>query len=98
MGALAIAWNPYLTMWLPHPVYKALPVVYATVGVALTPLFGFSVPILLSSALFLAAGALTVWWRHKYRDKPPSMQELLRSSWARRRARRIAALRAMDLK
>jgi len=85
-------------MWIPDPIYKALPIVYAIVGVSLVPLFGLSTPIVVSAAMFIAAAAITVYWRFQFRDRPPPIDQVLRKKWAERRARRIAALEAMDLK
>jgi hypothetical protein len=85
-------------MWLPDPIYKALPVVYAAIGALLIPLFGLSTLIVVSAVIFLAAAGLTVYWRMQYRDRPPPIEDILRAKWAQRRARRIATHQAMDLK
>lgn len=85
-------------MWIPDPIYKALPVAYATVGALLIPFFGMSLPIVVSALTLFAAAALTVFWRFQYRDRPPPLEEMLRRKWAQRRARRVAKLAAMDLK
>lgn len=85
-------------MWIPDPIYKALPVAYVAVGALLVPVFGVSTPIIVSAGSFFAAAAMTLFWRHQYRDRPPAIEDVLRQKWAKRRARRVATLEAMDLK
>ncbi|MDO9236774.1 MAG: hypothetical protein Q7U28_12195 [Aquabacterium sp.] len=85
-------------MWLPDSIYRILPAAYAVTGVALVPLFGFSGPAVISSAMLLAAALLTTVWRytHPERKTPSSAPTAsdVRDEWAQRRLRREESMRA----
>lgn len=81
-------------MWIPDPIYKKLPLVYTAAGAALIPAFGVTTPIVVSAAMFFAAGLLTYLWRRQHQEEPePVPQSTLRDEWAQRRARRIESMK-----
>ena len=52
-------------MWIPEPLYRIMPVLYAAGGVLTLVLFGVQSPSALSALLLFAAAAVTWRWRGK---------------------------------
>ena len=50
-------------MWIPEPVYQALPPIYSVAGVA-TIAYSLSVVNVLSGMLLISAGGI-VWWQRR---------------------------------
>jgi hypothetical protein len=76
-------------MWIPDPVYKKLPVIYAAAGLLLYPLFGMSMPIVVSSMMLLTAAVLTYVWRRQHEQVDLSPRDRLREQFELRRSRRL---------
>lgn len=57
-------------MWIPGPLYRKMPMLYAAGGVVTVALFGIQSPTLLSAMLLFGAAAVT--WR--WRAKPPPLK------------------------
>lgn len=78
--------------WIPEPIYKTLPVAYATAGAALIAAFGLRGPAAISALALFAAAALTALWRHQHRDNTPAPKEASpqKQAWEERRAKREA--------
>ncbi|MDI1259010.1 hypothetical protein [Aquabacterium sp.] len=80
-------------MWIPDSLYKLLPFVYALVGAALIPIFGFSGPSMVSAILLLAASVLTTLWRYRPQDDAPkAMSPSVRDEWEKRKERRTESM------
>ncbi|MBC7701687.1 hypothetical protein [Aquabacterium sp.] len=77
-------------MWIPESLYKMLPFIYALVGAALIPVFGFSGPSMCSAILLLAASVLTTLWRYRPQDETPKASASLsaRDEWEKRKEQR----------
>lgn len=81
-------------MWIPDSIYKKLPALYATAGVAILPAFGITGPSVLSAAMLVTAGVLTALWRYKHRSAAEADSTLSpKDEWAQRRERRLDAAR-----
>jgi hypothetical protein len=52
-------------MWIPDPLYRKMPVLYAAGGVITVLLFGIRFPSALSAALLFGAAVATWRWRAK---------------------------------
>ncbi|MEQ1805643.1 MAG: hypothetical protein ABL900_09720 [Burkholderiaceae bacterium] len=57
-------------MWIPDPLYRKMPVLYAAGGAVTVALFGMQSPSVLSALLLF--GAAVVTWR--WRAKPPALK------------------------
>ncbi len=84
-------------MWIPAPIYKRLPVAYATAGVALVPAFGLTMPVAISAAALLGAAAVTQFQRHQFKVENAEPPPQPRDGWMERRRRRLDAMRAQGL-
>lgn len=54
-------------MWLPHPLYEALPVIYPAVGLGSLALFGIDSPASFSALLLFGVSVIIVRLRRRYR-------------------------------
>lgn len=54
-------------MWIPDPLYRKMPVLYAAGGAATVALFGIQSPSVLSALLLFGAAGVTWRWRAKPR-------------------------------
>jgi hypothetical protein len=84
-------------MWIPAPLYKSLPIAYASAGVALVPAFGLTVPVVISSVAFLGAAVVTQLKRHQFKVENAAPPPQPRDGWMERRRRRLDAMRAQGL-
>ncbi len=69
-------------MWIPDPLYRKMPVLYAAGGVATLGLFGMHSPSVLSALLLFVAAGVT--WR--WRIKAPTLKRQRRPGELPRRA------------
>jgi hypothetical protein len=80
-------------MWIPDPIYRKLPLIYALAGLALPLSMGWSVPVGISAVLLISAGVMTALWRIPPHQKVALDQStILRGQWEKRRARRIQSM------
>ncbi len=52
-------------MWIPDPLYRKMPVLYAAAGAATVLLFGLRFPSVFSALLLFVAAVVTWRWRGK---------------------------------
>jgi hypothetical protein len=86
-----------IIMWIPAPIYKRLPVAYATAGVALVPAFGLTVPVAISAMALISAAAVSQFKRHQFKEENAEPLPGPRDGWVERRKRRLDAMRAQGL-
>ena len=72
-------------MWLPKQIYRKIPLVYATAGVATVLLFGTHSPSVLSALLLFGAAAITLHWRINKVPPPPTIKRQRRPGELQRR-------------
>lgn len=65
-------------MWVSKYWYEKLPMIYAVMALLCLALLGR--PGAFSATLFMAAAALTAWWRYSYRYEEASKSGSTRSS------------------
>jgi hypothetical protein len=72
-------------MWLPKPIYRGMPALYAGAGVATVLMFGTHSPSVLSALLLFGAAAITLHWRINKTPPPPTVKRQRRPGELRRR-------------
>jgi hypothetical protein len=77
-------------MWIPNPIYEALPVIYPGIGLASVAVLGVRSPALISAALLVAASLAITVARRRYRAALKAEQA---HSDRQRRRRKMATRR-----